>query len=178
MIWPDFKLIIVLQVVVIVGVSVPLYWIGKQLFKETFAASCWCSPGWRTLRLRNTSYSASYGFRWGNVCVPLYFLALLFWIKGRKGWALAAAIGAFVDERGSRHHHRHVRAVLAVFERRRKLGLTITGVAFGYFLIMVALIIPKLDVGFYPQMDFFDELGQSMWQILLSPLVKAARLLG
>ena len=75
MIWPDFKLIIVLQVVVIVGVSVPLYWIGKQLFKETFAALL-LVLAW--LAYPSTSqyiYSASYGFRWGNVCVPLYFLA-------------------------------------------------------------------------------------------------------
>jgi uncharacterized membrane protein len=172
MLWPDFKLIIVLEVVVIVGVAVPLYWIGKELFKETFAALL-LVLAW--LAYPSTSqyiYSASYGFRMGNVCLPLYFVALLFWMKGRKGWALAAAIGALSMKEEAAIIIGMFGLYLAVFERRRKLGLTITGVAFVYFVVMVGLVIPRLDMGFYRQIGFFDELGQSMWQILLSPLMK------
>jgi uncharacterized membrane protein len=171
-IWPDIKLVIVLQVVSIVGVSLPLYWIGKLIFKETIAALllvlAWLAYPSTSLLV----YSTSFGFRWGSLCLPLYFLGLLAWLKGRKGWALAAAIGALSMKEEAAIVIGMFGLYLAVFERRRALGLAITTVAFGYFLMVSNVMIPRLDLGYYRQIRFFAPLGRSTEEILLSPLLK------
>ena len=117
-------------------------------------------------------YSASYGFHWGNVCLPLYFFALALWMRGCKGWALAAVIWALLMKEEAAIVIGMFGLYLAIFERRCLLGVAITAFAFGYFLIVTTLVIPPAKLGYYVQMRFFADLGQNTWEILLSPLIK------
>ena len=96
LLWPSLKLTIVLQLVAVLGVVVPLYYIGQRAFRNETSALL-LVLAW--LAYPSTSqfiYSASYGFRWGNMCLLLYFTALALWLNGRYGWALAMAIWAML----------------------------------------------------------------------------------
>jgi len=75
-------------------------------------------------------------------------------------------------ERGSGNRYWMFGLYVAIFERRPRLGMAITAIAFGYFLLMTTLVIPSVKLGYYPQLRFFADLGHSKWEILLSPLTK------
>lgn len=172
LLWPDFKMIIVLQVVLIVGVTLPLYWIGQHVFQEKIAALLLVLAWLSHPSTSQFIYSASYGFHWGNVCVPLYFFALALWMRDCKSWAMLAVIWALLMKEEAAIVIGMFGLYLAIFERRRSLGVAITAFAFGYFLIVTTLVIPPAKLGYYDQMRFFADLGQNMWEILLSPLIK------
>jgi uncharacterized membrane protein len=172
LLWPDPRLLIVLQVLVVIGVAWPLYAIGKHLFQEN-VASLLLVLAW--LAYPSTSqfiYNASYGFNWGNICLPLYFIALALWMKDRKGWALAAITGAFLMKEEAAIVVGMFGLYLAVFERRRWLGLVMTIAAFGYFILVTTMIVPAMKLGHYVQMNLFAALGANMGEILLSPFTK------
>ncbi len=170
--WPDLPVLFALQSVVIVGVSLPLYWIGRQVFQERVAALLLVVAWLVYPSATQLAYSASYGFHFGNVSLPLYFLALACWLKGRSWWALAAAVGALLMKEEAAIVIGMFGLYVAIFERRPRLGLAITAVAFGYFLLMTTLVIPSVKLGYYPQLRFFTDLGNSKWEIMLSPLTK------
>ncbi len=170
--WPDLKMIFALQVVVIVGVSLPLYWIGRRVFRERVAALLLVAAWLVYPSASQLIYSASYGFHFGNVCLPLYFLALAFWLDGRSRWALAAAAWALLMKEEAAIVMGMFGLYVAIFERRLWLGTAITVTAFGYFLVVTTLIIPPVRLGHYELLRFFDDLGHSKWEIFLSPLTR------
>ncbi len=170
--WPDLPMLFALQAVVIVGASLPLYWIGRHVFQDRAAALLLVIAWLVYPSATQLAYSASYGFHFGNVSLPLYFLALAFWLKGKPWWALAAAIVALSMKEEAAIVIGMFGLYVALFERRPRLGIAITVVAFGYFLLMTTLIIPSVKLGYYPQLRFFTDLGHNKWEILLSPLIK------
>ena len=170
--WPDLPMLFALQAVVIVGVSLPLYWIGRHVFQERVAALLLVVAWLVYPSATQLAYSASYGFHFGNVSLPLYFLALAFWLKKKRWWALVAAVGALLMKEEAAIVIGMFGLYVAIFERRPRLGMAITVIAFGYFLLMTTLVIPSVKLGYYPQLRFFSDLGDSKWQILLSPLTK------
>jgi uncharacterized membrane protein len=170
--WPDLPILFAVQAVVIVGVSLPLYWIGRHVFQERMAALLLVVAWLVYPSATQLAYSASYGFHFGNVSLPFYFLALAFWLKGNDWWALAAAVGALLMKEEAAIVIGMFGLYVAIFERRPRLGTAITVIAFGYFLLMTTLVIPSVKLGYYPQLRFFADLGDSKWEILLSPLTK------
>ncbi len=173
LLWPDLKLTIVLQIIAFVGCAAPIYWLGKQTLKDQTAglllALCWLAyPS-----VSQMIYSGTYGFRWGNLCLLLYFIALVFWLKDHRGWALAAIIWALLIKEEAAIILGMFGVYLALFERRRQPGLLLAAIAVSYFILVTSVIIPKMSSGAYmEQGQFFGQLGATKWQILLSPVTK------
>jgi uncharacterized membrane protein len=172
LLWPGLKMIIALQIICIVGVSLPLYWIGRQVFQERTAALL-LVVAW--LIYPSTSqfiYDASYGFHLGNICLPLYFVALACWLGGRPRWAMAVAIWAMLIKEEAAIVVGMFGLYLALFERRRSSGIALTVFAFGFFLLVTTLVIPSMKLGEYVQLRFFSDLGNTTWEIFLSPITR------
>ena len=160
--WPDVRLMFALQVVVVLGVAVPLYLIGRHLFEDPIAALL-LAVSWLVYpSVSQLIYNVSYGFHWGNVCLPLYFVALLLWMKGRNGWALAAVVWAFLMKEEAAIVVGMFGLYLAIFKRRRGLGVAMAATAFAYFLVVITLLIPALKTGHYVPIRFFSNLGLSL----------------
>jgi uncharacterized membrane protein len=173
LLWPDLKLTIALQLVAVFGAVVPLYWIGKRVFRDR--TSPWLLVvAWMVLPSTSQFiYSASYGFRWGNMCLLFYFIALAFWIYDRPGWALAMAVWAILIKEEAAIVVGMFGVYLAVFERRRMAGITLAAVVISYFLVTTSILIPAISgQPSYPQARFFHQLGATNWQILMSPLLR------
>lgn len=83
LLWPDLKLTIVLQIVAVFGVVVPLFFIAKRILQSETAALLVVLVWVLYPSTSQFVYSASYGFRWGNLCLLLYFVALALWLHGR-----------------------------------------------------------------------------------------------
>jgi uncharacterized membrane protein len=172
LLWPGLKMIIALQIICILGVSLPLYWIARQVLPEKSAALL-LVVAW--LMYPSTSqfiYNASYGFHLGNFCLPLYFIALACWLGGRPVWALALAIWAMLIKEEAAIVVGMFGLYLALFERRRAAGISLTVFAFGYFLLVTSVVIPAMKLGDYVQLRFFSDLGNSTWQIFFSPFTR------
>ena len=172
LVYPDLKLTILLQLAAVFGVTAPLYVIGRRAFKDE-AAALLLVLVW--LVYPSTSqfvYSSSYGFRWGNLCLPLYFAALAFWLNGRQRWALTMAIWAILIKEEAAVVIGTFGLYLALFERRRTVGVTLATLAFGYFLLASSFLIPAVSGREYGMTRFFYDLGQTKWEILLSPLTR------
>jgi len=170
--WPDLRVTILLQLVAVLGSVVPLYWVGRQLFGDKSAAS-WLALAW--LVYPSTSliiYSGSYGFRWGNLCLPLYFAALALWLRGKTGWALAAALWAISIKEEAAIPIGMFGLYLALVKRRRLAGALLAASAFGYFLLATSVIIPAFSPRGYELNRYFAGLGETKWEILLAPLIK------
>ena len=168
--WPDLKLAILLQVVAVFGVTVPLYFIGKRAFRDESMALL-LALSWVLYPVTSQFvYSASYGFRWGNLCLLLYFIALTLWIHERRGWALVIAIWAMLIKEEAAIIVGMFGLYLAIFDRRRIAGMALTVGAFGYFLLVTSVILPAISGAAYIGTRFFYDLGHTKWEILLSPL--------
>lgn len=174
LLWPDLKLTMLLEVVAVFGVTVPLYFIAKRTLRDKSAAQL-VVLAW--ILFPSTSqfvYSASYGFRWGNMCLLLYFVALACWVYERRGWALACVVWAMLIKEEAAIVVGMFGIHLAVFDRRRAAGAALAAFAFGYFLLASSVLVPAVSGQPYAMTRFFRDLGQSKWEILISPLVKPA----
>ncbi|HXI83138.1 MAG TPA: DUF2079 domain-containing protein [Verrucomicrobiae bacterium] len=172
--WPDFKLTILLQVIAVFGVTVPLYFIGKRAFRDEPSALL-LAFSWVLYPITSQFvYSASYGFRWGNLCLLFYFVALALWIYERPGWALVIAIWAILIKEEAAIIVGMFGLYLAIFDRRKIIGIALTVGAFGYFLLMTSVVLPAISGAGYIGTRFFYDLGHTKWEILLSPLNKPA----
>ena len=172
LLWPDIKVTILLQVLATVGCVIPIYWIGKEVLRDKTAALL-LAIAW--LVFPSTSqfiYSGSYGFKWGNLCLPLYFLALAFWIKGRSGTALLFAVWAILIKEEAAILFGTFGLYLVFFEKRRWMGAAIAITAFAYFLLVSSAVIPSISHQAYPAQCYFSNLGTTKWEILLSPWTK------
>ena len=172
LLWPDLKLTILLQVLAVLGCALPIYWIGKEILRDKAAALLLVAV-W--LVFPSTSlfiYSGSYGFRWGDLCLPLYFLALACWVKERCGWSLLFAVWAILIKEEAAILIGTFGVYLALFENRRWLGLAVMAAAFGYFLLISSVVLPSMSHRGYMAQGIFADLGASKWEILLSPLTK------
>ncbi len=172
LVWPDLKLLILLQVICALGPALPLYWIGKRLFQDK-AAALLLVVAW--LVYPSTSqfiYSGGFGFHWGNVCPLLYFVALAFWIHGRPGWALPIAVWAILIKEEACIPIGMFGVYVALFARRRLLGSVIAVAAFGCFLLITSVIVPAMSHQPFYMQRFFSDLGATQWEIFLSPWTK------
>jgi uncharacterized membrane protein len=172
LLWPDIKVTILLQVLATVGCVIPIYWIGKEVLRDK-AAALLLAAIW--LVFPSTSlfvYCGSYGFRWGDICLPLYFLALACWIKERRAWALLFAVWAILIKEEAAIPIGTFGLYLAIFEKRWRLGPVLGLAAFAYFLLISSVILPAMGHRAYLAQGIFAELGAGRWDILLSPLMK------
>ena len=172
LLWPDLKLTIVLQLVCVFGVAVPLYFIGKRAFRDETSALL-LVLAW--LSYPSTSqfvYSASYGFRWGNLCLLFYFIALACWANGRRGWALAMAVWAMLIKEEAAILVGMFGVYLALFDQKRLSGTSLAALGFGSFLLITSVLVPAISGGSYSMTRFYYDLGHSMWEILLAPIAK------
>src|SRR5205823_6538812 len=136
---PDFKLTILLQVVAVYGVTVPLYFLGKRVFRDQPSALL-LAFSWVLYPITSQFvYSASYGFRWGNLCLLFYFVALALWIYERHGWALVIAIWAILIKEEAAIIVGMFGLYLAIFDGRKTIGIALTVGAFGYFLLVTSV---------------------------------------
>ena len=92
-------------------------------------------------------YSASYGFRWGNLCLLLYFVALALWTHERRGWAFVIAIWAMLIKEEAAVIVGMFGVYLALFERRKIMGVSLAGIAFGYFSWRLPFSFPPSAAG-------------------------------
>jgi uncharacterized membrane protein len=172
LLWPDIKLTILLQILAVLGCAIPIYWIGKEVLQDKVSALLLVAV-W--LVFPSTSqfiYSGSYGFRCGNLCVPLYFLALACWMKGRRGWALIFTVWAILLKEEAAIPIGMFGLYLALFERRRLMGAAIATVAFAHFLLVTSVVIPSINHEGYILQHVFSALGSNKWEIFLSPWTK------
>lgn len=176
--YPDIKLMILLQVVAVYGCAVPLYWIGRHTLGDRRAALLLVFAWVVYPATSQFVYSGSYGFRWGNLCLLLDFIALACWVSRRPGWALALAVWAMLIKEEAAIVVGMFGLYLALFERRRLAGAALTAFAFGFFLLVSSVIVPRANAGEYALMRFFDQLGATKWQIALSPLTRPAAFWG
>jgi uncharacterized membrane protein len=173
-VWPDLKLTILLEIVAVFGVTVPLYLIGKRAFRDESAALLLVLTWVAYPATSQFVYSASYGFRWGNLCLLFYFIALALWIHERRGWALVIALWAMLIKEESAIVVGMFGLYLALFEGRKITGAALAAAAFGYFLLATSVLIPAVSGTGYGMTRFFYDLGHTKWEILLSPLSKPA----
>lgn len=172
LLWPDLKLTIVLEIVAVFGVTVPLYFLAKRALQNEFAALLIVVAWMLYPATSQFIYSASYGFRWGNMCLLLYFVALALWVCERRAWALVFAVWAMLIKEEAAIVIGMFGIYLAVFERRKVAGTTLAAGSFGYFLLATSVLIPAAGGQGYAMTRFFFDLGKTKWEILLSPLVK------
>lgn len=172
LLWPSVNVTSLLQVLTVMGCAAPIYWICKELFRDKTAALL-VATVW--LVFPSTSqfiYSGSYGFHCGNLCLPLYFVALVFWIKRRRGWALLFAVWAMLIKEEAAISVGMFGLYVALFERRRWPGTAIAVIAFAYFLLVTSVIIPAIIQHAYLAEHHFAALGATKVEILLSPWTK------
>ena len=170
--WPDIKLTILLQVLGILGCAVPIFWIGSELLRDKIATLLLVAAWLVYPSTSQFIYSASYGSRWGNLCLLLYFLALVGWIKGRPRTALLFAVWAILIKEEAAIPIGTFGLYLAFFEKRRALGAAVVTAAFGYFLLVTSFVIPAMNGQDYQMQRFFSDLGATKWDVLLSPWTK------
>ena len=174
LLWPDLKLTILLEIVAVLGVVVPLYFIAKRSLQDESAVLLVVLAWVLYPPTSQFIYSASYGFRWGNMCLFLYFVALAFWVYERRGWALACTLWAMLIKEEAAIVIGMFGVYLALFERRKAAGAALTVFAFGYFLLASSVLIPVVSGQSYAMTRLFPELGQTKWEILTSPLARPA----
>jgi uncharacterized membrane protein len=174
LLWPDLKLTILLQVVSVFGVAIPLFFIAKRALQSEWAALMAVLVWVLYPSTSQFVYSASYGFRWGNVCLLLYFAALAFWTSGRPRWAFVCAVWAILIKEEAAIVVGMFGLYLAVFERRKVAGAVLAASVFGYFLLATSVLVPLISGHNYAMTSFFHDLGNSKLEILLSPLTKPA----
>lgn len=172
LVWPDLKLTILLEVVSVFGVAVPLYFMAKRALQSEIAALMVVLAWVLYPSTSQFVYSASYGFRWGNMCLLLYFAALAFWTNKRAGWALLCAVWAILIKEEAAIVVGMFGIYLALFERRKLAGAVLATSAFGYFLLATSVLVPLISGHNYAMTSFFRDLGNSKLEILLSPLTK------
>ncbi|HUJ08833.1 MAG TPA: DUF2079 domain-containing protein [Verrucomicrobiae bacterium] len=174
LLWPSLKLTMVLEIVVVFGVAVPLYYIGQRVFRNQ-AAALFLVLAWIVYPSASQFiYSASYGFRWGNVCLLLYFIALASWLSDHPRWALAMAIWAMLIKEEAAIIVGMFGVYLALFEHRRLAGIVLAVFAFGYFFLATSVLIPVISGESYAMTRFFYNLGHTEWEIVWSPITKPA----
>ena len=190
--WPDLKLTIALQIVAVFGVAVPLFFIAKRVlqFGATGGSAAWprgsaALPGTSAALLvvliwvlypssSQFIYSGSYGFRWGNLCLLLYFVALAFWLHDRPSPALACAVWAILIKEEAAIVVGMFGLYLALFTARKLTGAVLAASAFSYFLLATSVLVPLISGHEYAITSLFFDLGHSPLEILLSPLLKPA----
>lgn len=172
LLWPDLKLTILLEIVAVFGVAVPLYLIGKRALQDESAALLVVLAWVLYPSTSQFVYSASYGFRWGNMCLLLYFAALALWMYERRGAALACAVWAMSIKEEAAIVIGMFGIYLALFERRKLVGLALAAFAFSYFVVATSVLIPLISGQTYGMTRFFFDLGHTKWEILLSPVTK------
>ncbi len=174
LLWPDLKLTILLQVASVFGVAIPLFFIAKRALQSETAALLVVLAWVLYPSTSQFVYSASYGFRWGNLCLLLYFAALACWTNGRAGWALVCAVWAISIKEEAAIVVGMFGLYLALFERRKLIGVVLAVSAFGYFLLATSVLVPLISGHNYVMTIFFRDLGRSTGEILLSPVTKPA----
>ncbi|MGO9526665.1 MAG: DUF2079 domain-containing protein [Verrucomicrobiia bacterium] len=167
--WPDLKATILLQILAVMACALPIYWIGHKLLQDKTAALLLVATWIVFPSASQLIYSGSYGFHCGNLCLPLYFLALAFWLAERPGWALLFAVWAILLKEEAAIPIGTFGLYLALFGNRRKLGIVIATVAFAYFLIMTSMVIPAMGHQAYMAQSHFAPIGETKEEILLSP---------
>jgi|GEM_PF-1884689 len=170
--WPDIKLTILLKVLAVLCCAFPIYWIGMEVLRDKGAAlllvATWLVFPYTSLFV----YCSSYGFLWGDICLPLYFLALACWIKKRRGWSILFALWAIFIKEEAAVLIGSFGVYIAIFEGRRRQGAIVAFAAFAYFLLVTSVVIPAMNHHGYPQQSYFASLGASKWEIFLSPWTK------
>ena len=167
--WPGLKVTILLQLLAVMACTVPIYWIGHKLLQDKPAALLLVLTWLVFPPVSQFIYSGSYGFHCGNFCLPLYFLALAFWLDQRPGAALLLAVWAILIKEEAAIPIGTFGIYLTLFGGRRKLGLIIAAAAFTYFLIITAVIIPAITHQPYVPLGHFPAIGESHTEILFSP---------
>ncbi len=167
--WPGLKATILLQVLAVMACALPIFWIGQKLLQDKTSALLLVAVWVVFPPASQLIYSGSYGFHCGNLCLPLYFLALTFWLKDRPGWALLFAVWAILLKEEAAIPIGTFGLYLALFGNRRKLGIVIATVAFAYFLIMASVVIPAMGHQPYMAQSHFAPIGETKKEILLSP---------
>ena len=167
--WPGIPITVLLQVLSVMACIAPIYWIGYKLLRDKTSAWLLVAAWLVFPPVSQFIYSGSYGFRSGNLCLPLYFLALAFWLDQRPGWALLVAVWAVLIKEEAAILIGTFGLYLALFDKRRKLGLIIAAAAFAYFLIMTSVIIPAFAHQPYMALGHFPAIGKSHMEILFSP---------
>jgi len=175
---PRVELTILFQVAATIGVAVPLYWIARERWNDKMAALLLVTVWLAYPSMSQLIYNASYGFSWGRLCLPLYFLALSLWLRGRNGWALAAILWAMLIKEEAAVFLGMFGLYLAIFQRRRRLGLALAIGGFVYFWLATTVIIPLFNGGKYKMLAYFAGLGEGQQQILLSPLTQPKQFWG
>jgi hypothetical protein len=174
LLWPDLKLTILLQVVAVFGVAVPLFFIAKRALQSETAALIVVLAWVLYPSTSQFVYSASYGFRWGNMCLLLYFAALAFWNNNRPGSALICAVWAILIKEEAAIVVGMFGLYLILFERRKLAGAVLATSASGYFLLATSVLVPLISGHNYAMTSFFLDLGNSKLDIFLSPVTKPA----
>jgi len=174
LLWPDLKLTIALQIVAVFGVTVPLFFIAKRVLQSPTAALLLVLIWVLYPSSSQFLYSASYGFRWGNLGLLLYFVALAFWMHDRPGPALACAVWAILIKEEATIVVGMLGLYLALFTTRKLTGAVLAASAFSYFLLATSVLVPLISGHQYVMTSLFFDLGHSKLEILLSPLLKPA----
>jgi uncharacterized membrane protein len=167
--WPDLKVTILLQVLAVMACALPIYWIGQKLLQDKTSALLLVVIWLVFPPASQLVYSGSYGFHCGSLCLPLYFLALTFWLKERPGWALLFAVWAVLIKEEAAIPIGTFGLWLALFGNRRKLGIVIALVAFAWFLIVASIVVPAVSHQAYMAQSHFGPIGETKKDILLSP---------
>lgn len=105
------------------------------------------------------------------MCLVLYFVALALWLHGRGRTALAMAVWAVLIKEEAAIVVGMFGLHGALTRKPRWPGLVLAAVMFGYFGLITRVVLPAM-VDQYMVVDYFAPLGDSFWEISLSPLAR------
>lgn len=161
LVWPDIRLLFVIQTAVLALGGLPLF----QLVRERnpglapFVLAAYClNPALHEVNL--------FEFRRITLAVPFISLALYGLVKGRRWWILAGLLAALLCKENVAILVVAFGIYLLLKDREVKLGggLLILGVLWA--IIVPFVVIPHFGRGTYPQLRYYSYLGGNTGEAL------------
>lgn len=137
---------------------------GSSAIALSFAAAWLFLPS-----ISRLIYANTYGFQWDYASLPCLMLAAAAVVARRWRWVVVASAATLLVQETTAAAVFGLGLVTALFTPRRRLGAAIAAVAFGYFLICVAVVIPHFaESGRYERSELFGSLGSSFTELAIN----------
>ncbi len=170
LIWPDIRLLFVIQTIALALAGLPLFQLMRErnptLAPLVLAAYC-LNPALHEVNVSE--------FRRITLAVPFISLALYGLIKGQRRWILAGLLPALLCKEDMALLVMAFGAYLLLKNREVKLGGGLLILGLLWAIIVPFVVVPHFGRGVYPQLRYYSYLGGNIGEVLKtlsrSPLI-------